>query len=82
MKIYISGPINGNQYAIWDFDEAARELRAAGHEVINPTNCEETAGCSTYKEQIDTDLELLSTCDAVFMLRGWEKSKGAKLEHA
>lgn len=27
------------------------------------------------------DIELLLSCDGIYMLKGWEKSKGAKLEH-
>lgn len=37
-------------------------------------------GCR-YEEYIEGDLELLSRCDAIFMLYGWEQSVGATLEH-
>ena len=28
------------------------------------------------------DLEMLSRCDAIYMLPGWEDSKGAQIEHS
>lgn len=33
-------------------------------------------------EFVDRDLDALATCDAIYMLPGWEKSKGASAEHA
>ena len=33
-------------------------------------------------EFVDRDLDALATCDAILMLPGWEKSKGATAEHA
>lgn len=33
-------------------------------------------------DAIDRDVAALKKCDAIFMLRGWEKSKGAKAEKA
>lgn len=81
MKVYISGQITGNPFYKSDFQEAEEELKAAGHDPVNPTAVYDEGYCSTYKEYIDNDLELLATCDAIYMLRGWRKSKGARLEH-
>jgi len=33
-------------------------------------------------DAIDRDIEALKRCDAIYMLRGWERSKGAKAEKA
>ena len=33
-------------------------------------------------EFVDRDLDALATCDAIYMLPGWEQSKGATAEHA
>lgn len=33
-------------------------------------------------EFVDRDLDALATCDAIYMLKGWEQSKGATAEHA
>jgi len=31
---------------------------------------------------LERDLEILSRCDAIFMLKGWKQSRGAKREYA
>lgn len=81
MKVYISGPITGNPFYKSDFQKAEEEMTEEGHEVVNPTVAYEEGYLSTYKEYIDNDLEQLATCDAIYMLRGWRKSPGARLEH-
>lgn len=81
MKVYISGKITGNPFYKSDFQEAEEEMKEAGHEVVNPVKACPEGCCSTYKEYIDNDMEHLATCDAIYMLRGWRKSPGARLEH-
>ena len=31
---------------------------------------------------IERDLEILSRCDAIFLLKGWRQSRGSKREYA
>lgn len=81
MKIYISGPISGR-----DIDEAREEFARAslyimgqGHTAVSPFD----NGLSTdapYIEHLTADLRLLSECDAIYMLKGWNNSRGAQLE--
>ena len=35
-----------------------------------------------YKEAMKRDLDVIFESDAMYMLRGWEKSDGARAEHA
>lgn len=35
-----------------------------------------------FERWMAVDFEMLSRCDAVFMMRNWRKSRGAKMEHA
>ena len=35
----------------------------------------------TYTDYIKQDIEILILCDEIYMLRGWWRSKGARLEH-
>lgn len=80
-KVYISGAIA--HYDLDErraaFDHAARYLSIKGYEPINPFE----NGISQeahWKEHMRVDMGLLLTCDYIYMLRGWELSKGAKLE--
>ena len=81
MKVYTSGKITGNPFYKADFENAAKEMEEAGHEPINPVSVYGEGTCSTYKEYIDRDMELLAGCDGIYMLKGWEDSPGARLEH-
>ena len=77
MKIYIAGAITDNPNYEQQFAEAERKLASAGHAVINPVK---NLGF-TYREYIDRGLNELMRCDAIYLLKGWEKSNGANLEY-
>jgi len=82
MKIYISGPMSNmpdlNRPA---FNAKAAELRALGHEVVNPAELPEIPG-GTWLDYMKRDIPLLLDCDRIYMLPGWEDSKGAQLEYS
>ena len=80
-KIYIAGPISGmEEKAAEKFAEAEIFLKAKGYEVINPMKLAHDHD-KTWKAYMLECLHILLQCDEVYMLNGWRKSKGAKLEH-
>lgn len=76
MKIYIAGSISNNPDYVEQFQNAEDMLKADGHEVINPAK----NSCFSYKHYVDTGLFELMHCDAIYLLKGFENSKGALLE--
>lgn len=81
MRIYVSGPMTGlPQNNVPTFNAAARRLRRAGYEVVNPAELDAGEPCTTWVECLRRDLKWLVTCDAIATLPKWQRSKGANLE--
>jgi nucleoside 2-deoxyribosyltransferase len=80
MRVYISGPItgyeNGNRE---EFEVAASGLRQMGHDPVNPQCLPHDHG-KTWAEYMKEDIVAMLTCDAVLALKGWEVSRGARME--
>ena len=81
VRIYISGAIEHHDVSERKtaFSDAQRALEGKGFEPINPFNngLPETAH---WRQHMRADIKLLLECSYIYMLRGWEQSKGAKLE--
>jgi len=82
MRVYVAGPMTGlPQLNIAAFHAAARMLRADGHTAVNPAEIN-TDPCASWIECMRADIRELVTCEAIYLLPGWERSRGATLEHA
>lgn len=81
MRIYIAGPITGLVYedALRAFAMAEASLRRDGHEPVNPMAIEPTPDLP-WAEYMRQDIPQLLSCEAIYLLEGWENSKGARLE--
>lgn len=80
MKVYISGPVSGypdnNAEA---FNRAEDALRREGYEPLNPLSIK-LGENATWEDYLRADLRLLTTADAIYLLKDWGESKGARLE--
>lgn len=79
--VYISGPMTGiADFNFPAFNAAAAQLRAQGRTVVNPADHGVIEGAE-WADYLRADLAQLVQCDAIYLLPGWSKSRGAMLEH-
>lgn len=100
---YIAGGMTGIELEGWPaFEAAAIKWRAAGWDIVTPTEIDEAVGMVdversttfgaimsvtlrgtiTWEQILKIDLAVIDTCDAIILLPGWEKSRGARRELA
>jgi len=76
----ISGPMTGLPGHNLDaFHEAEQHLVDIGYDVKNPARLGVQPGYE-WSDYLRHSLRLLLDCDAIYMLNGWDRSRGAVLE--
>lgn len=87
--VYISGPMSGiPNYNKESFSKAMDYIKDMGFDCINPVDiCSELSFLPTdtedikWKECMKLDIKALLGCSDIFLLPGWNQSRGAKLEY-
>ena len=81
-KVYISGPVTDIEETEYrtDFNSAELWLTGLGYDVINPISLDVIEG-GAWEDYMRRDLKLLCDCDYIYLLDGWESSRGARLEY-
>lgn len=79
-RVYVAGPMTGiPELNFPAFHRAAASLRASGYTVINPAEINPDPDAK-WEQCMREDIAQLVTCDAIALLPGWQKSRGATLE--
>jgi hypothetical protein len=84
IRTYISGQITGLEldHATANFSEAYDDLCKKGYIPVNPMDILPYDPKHEWRDYMLADIKELFNCDAIFMLKNWTHSKGARIERA
>ena len=79
--VYLSGGITGKENYKNDFAIAENYLEQMGYVVLNPARLDEISSKElTQQQYMRICYSLIDIADIIFMVSGWQKSKGANAE--
>lgn len=83
--LYISGPITGVFNSDDAFGQVEKVLKADGYTVLNPMEISPPFFPDEKRDKLwvyymKKAIPMLLEADCIYMLKGWETSKGARLE--
>lgn len=82
MRIYISGGITGVNDYMERFRKAEINLDCMGYTVFNPAKINNILPEDTlWDEYMQMSITMLGMCDAIYMLKDWQNSRGANQEY-
>lgn len=84
-KIYIAGKITGNPNYKEEFGVWEKRLADEGFTVVSPVYHDKYEGDysdvdAVWNHYMRISIAKLTECDEIFMLPGWQRSKGANVE--
>ena len=79
MKIYIAGKVRGLKNYRAVFRKAEKKLQEQGNITLNPAELPEGMNGEDYMRIC---IPMLEVADAIYMLKNWRDSEGAKVELA
>ena len=80
LRIYISGSITKDPDYREHFRVAEEKLRGLGMKVFNPAKFDADPE-KTWEDYMRNDITQLMRCRAIYLLKSWKKSRGARLEY-
>lgn len=84
LRVYIAGPISGReiQEVVDAFALAERQLKLLGFKPVNPARHIDRIHSSgdEWGFWMRRCIAELVTCNAIYLLEGWQKSRGCRLE--
>lgn len=84
MRIYLSGAISGTNDYMERFAKVEKMVREEypKAEVLNPAKVNSNLPKDfTHKEYMEISFLEIDFCDAVYLMEGWQNSKGACMEY-
>ena len=79
--VYLSGKISNNPNYKQEFACAEHFLQQMGYIVLNPARLDEiTTENLTYEQYMQICYRLVDIAEIIFMVSGWQNSKGANAE--
>ena len=81
MKVYIAGKVTGleNSDIFKKFHESGKQFKKNGHLVMSPAVLVLNGGFE-HEDYMHICFAMIDVCDAVYMQKDWQLSKGARME--
>jgi len=84
-SIYVSGPITNTANHVKEFKEAVEYLKQQGRKPLDPLQIkpsqEMLSQSAEWAYYMKAAIKMLMEADGIYMLDGWEGSRGARIEH-
>lgn len=81
MKVYVAGKVTGlsKDKILRKFYESGKTLKKDGHTVMSPAVLVLNEGFG-HEDYMHVCCAMIDVCDAVYMQKDWQDSKGARME--